>query len=181
MKNKDQKNLKAYEEASVICKSQRLPISLCPFRYSDASTICSWVPTSEELIKISGDIGSCLTGNILESWCYNSIISIVLQIDDKPVAFSTLSVQEYDLPDRFVEVCHLVVAPNQRRKYFATVLLNYLRIIAARYNFKNMIGRVVRNNNPALRLAEYVRWDEIRGMPNIFDPQFRWFHYELRK
>ena len=181
LKKKLERNSDIYNKVDAIHKSQTLPVLIRPFEYSDVPSVCSWVPTSDELTKISGDTGHCLTEDILQRWCDDSIIPIVLQSVSEPVVFCTLSIQEYDLPKGTVEVCHFVTAPTQRRKYFATVLLNYLRLIAAQYNYKKMVGRIVRSNTVALKLTEYIRWAEINNLSNIYDPEFRWFNYELRK
>ena len=181
MKEKDRESLEICEEKHLVSNTQTLPVLIRPLEYDDESPICSWVQTSKDLTMISGDTADCLNPEILQRWCADSIVPIVLQCWNKPFAFCTLSTKEYNLPNEYVEVCHFVTAPNQRRKYFATVLLNYLRLITAQYGYKKMVGRIERDNSPALKFAEYVRWSEIKNRSNIFDPKFRWYYYGLKK
>ena len=181
MKEKEKNDLATCVKANITNEMLEIPIYLRPFEQKDTLPICSWVKTTEELTNISGDTAKYLTEDILDRWCDESIVSLVLQCWGKPIAFCTLSTKEYDLPEGFVEICHLIIAPNQRRKYYATTFVNYLRLIAAQLNFQKLIGRIVRDNLPALKLAEYIRWNEVKDTPHIFSPQFRWYSYELRK
>ena len=161
--------------------SERLPILLRPFDDADAQHVCLWVRTRKELQTISTEDGKELTTNILESWRKESINTFVLQRNSSPVAFCTLSTSEYALPRQHIEVCHLVVATDDRRKFFATTLLNYVRLVAAQQSFHKLVGRVTRDNEPGLALARYVHWCEITNESATFDSQYRWFAYALKK
>lgn len=162
-------------------RTSSLPISIRLFKSSDTPFLCSWVTSPKALSNISGNTGDCLTPNILEEWCSTSIVQLVLQRHEEPVAFCTLSTCEYELSDGLVELCHTITAPAQRRKYYATTLLHYSRLVAAQLDFAKIMGRIVRDNIPALRFAKYVRWSEDSDMTNLLDTSFKWFSYELRK
>lgn len=157
-----------------------LPIQIRHFDDSDSATVCSWVPTSAELSRISSDPGDHLSPDLLRRWRLHSLDVLVLQCGNIPVAFCTLSTKEWDLPKGYIEACHLVTAPRHRRKYFATTLLNYLRLLAAQRSYCRLVGRVADTNTPGLRLARYVHWKPLSGNPSPFDSQFHWFAYDLR-
>ena len=178
LKKRRRKNLTIFKKEKN--RMSDLPIRIRQFYPEDILPICSWVKNSRELADISSDNSDYLTEEILNQWRIDSIAAVVLEQSNEPTAFCTLSTKEYDLPSDWVEVCHLVINPSHRRKYYATTLLNYLRLIAAQLDYQQLVGRIVRDNIPALKLADYVRWNEIECQSN-FDPAFRWYSYELRK
>ncbi len=158
-----------------------LSISIRPFRDSDNLIICSWVNSFEEMQRISSDDASSLTPDILQRWVDDSVDALVVQLDNKPAAFCTTSIAEYDLPNDSIEACHLITIPAHRRKYFATALLNFTRLVAAQRSYDKLVGRIVPRNMPGLQLANYIRWKEISDSSQLFNSEWRWFCYELRK
>ena len=157
-----------------------LPIHLRRISDLDIPAVCSWVSSSQELTRISGDQADKLTPAILQRWCDESIDAVVLEFNDSPATFCTLSTREYDLPRGSVELCHLVTAPNDRRRYFATATISSMRILAAHHHFKHLVGRVVPENMPALSFVSYVRWKEVTDTARLFDSCFKWFSYEIK-
>jgi len=159
---------------------RNLPILVRDFADGDAPVICSWVSSQDDLRTISADRAHCLTTEILHRWVAESTGAFVIQTGREPVIFCTISTAEYKLPNGCIEACHLVTSPIHRRKYFATTLLNYIRLVAAQRNYRRLVGRIVPDNYPGLQLATYVHWKEVSD-PNEFDSNNKWFEYALRK
>lgn len=155
-----------------------LPITIDVFRHSDISEICSWVLTAEQLRMVSDDVAGGLRGDILLKWASRSTHAVTMRYKGEAVGFCTLTDAEYDYPRGHVEVCHLVVDPKYRRRYFGTTLLNYMRILSAHCGYKVLHGRVVPSNAGSLAFTEYVHWQPSHF--SFLDDDFRWFTYELR-
>lgn len=157
---------------------QNLPIVIRPFSTNDTEVICSWVSSANHLAMISGEKNSHLTPTILDRWIHDSIQAITLLYKKRPVGFCTLSNTEHPHPITHVELCHFVISPKHRRRYFGTNLLNYMRLLAAHHGFRAMRGRIERSNHYALSFAEYVHWisDSDPELPN----DFRWYCYDIK-
>ena len=155
-----------------------LPIGIVPFSEADIEPICSWVITPEQLKKISSDAGNEVTRPILEKWVDQSVDAVTIRYQNHPVGFCTLSNAENGYPQGDIELCHFVIAPQYRRRYLGTTLLNYMRVLAAERGYKALYGRVVPGNGAGLSFTNYTRWtpDYSSQLPR----RFRWFAYELR-
>ena len=156
--------------------SSLLPVTIEAVREGDRSIICSWVTNSDALRMISSDQGETLEEDLLQKWCAQSLEAITIRYNSRPVGFCTLSRSEQSLPENHVELCHFVIAPEYRRRYFGTVLLHYMRLLAGHRGFKALHGRVVPGNNAGRSFARYVHW----RVEDPLDNRFMWFAYEIR-
>lgn len=147
-----------------------------PYSIGDAKTICSWVNENRELSLISGETG-ILGSESLARWLEHSVDSYVLVLAGIPVAFATASNSEWQLPDGFIELCHLIVAPQYRSLYHGSFLCQCIaKSILLGDGVNEVVGRVVPDNLPALYLMKYLRWKEVT---NDYDwskeTGFQWF------
>src|SRR5436309_1489578 len=126
-------------------------ITLEPYHCAFDAAVCSWA-SSDELPSICSDQVTRLTPRLLNSWLQSSLGGFVLRLREFPVAFATISCFEWDLPQGFCEICHLVVAPEYRRRYHGSFFVNWLTRIILSSNYQRVIGRVVPQNTPALAL-----------------------------
>jgi len=157
-----------------------LSLSIRKFDKEDIPEVSSWVASAQDLRFISEDRGPKLDAAILDKWCSSSIEAFVFSRADKPVGFCTLSCSETNLPNEYVELCHLIVSPTYRRKYFGTTLVYLMRILAGMHEYRYLLSRIVPDNHVALSFAAYVRWIETCKKTSFLDPAFRWFEYELK-
>lgn len=152
------------------------------FCETDKEIICSWVQTSQALECISGDYGDKLTKEILSSWIDKAEMTIVvaLQSSDIPVGFCTLSKLEAPhLPSSYIEICHLIVAPNFKHLFIGSRLCSKAKNIASSSGYCFVCGRVVPENKYTLALARLHHFEEIIEIEPWLCGRFRWFHFNL--
>lgn len=150
----------------------------------DIKTICSWVSTTEELRLVSSNYGKRLTNTILDSWTHSCEKTVLLADykENEPVGFCTLSRSELKIiPNDFIEICHLIVAPKHRYLFAACHLLREAKNIASLLGYKWLIGRTIPENKKAIALASYCDFVEIHNMREWLEPGFRWFEYKINK
>jgi hypothetical protein len=146
-----------------------------------ASDVCSWIPNEQALHLVSGEIGPGLTRGLLDCWVERAECALVMLWRDAPIAFATLSRNEWRLPASTCEICHLVVAPGQRRQYHGSFFVNCLLRLAVHKGYDQVVGRVNPENEAALALMRYLRWREITGAEEWSGGPFRWFTGPARR
>lgn len=159
--------------------SVEMPITISPMKECDIPDICSWVLSTEQLRMISGDVAQSLTKDILLRWWEEAIDAVTIRYQSYAVGFCTLSDAEYEYPKGHVELCHFVIAPQFRRRYFGNALLGYMRLLAAHRGFKILHGRIAPENYGGLPFAKYVHW--VPDTSTFLASNFNWFGYELRE
>lgn len=162
-------------------QDQPFPFTIGPLQESHTGTVCSWATTREELRMIASEPEDRLTPELIAAWSQRSIESLVFLRAGLPVGFCTLSTDEAPHRMGAVEMCHLVIAPEWRRRYFATTFVNMIRLYSAERHFEELFARVVPANTSGMALSQYVRWMPRDADALGLDDQFNWFAYELRR
>ena len=151
-----------------------------PYSPKFAPQICSWVPTQQDLSMISSDVGPGLNARLLDDWIKDSLGGFVLKFKERPIAFAVASCNESRLPPGVCEICHLVVAPEHRRRYHGSFVLNWLARVIVGSGYRAVVARVCVQNDPALQLMTYVRWLEVTGKMEWAARPFHWFQSPAR-
>lgn len=153
-----------------------------PFQGSDALKICSWVTNRAELKMVSGDVAEGLTQEILRSWLAKAITSLVV-VDGRtrePIGFCTLSRCEVPgLPPDYIEMCHVLVDPQQKYVFIVSRLINYGTSWARGLGYRFGCARVLPYNRWALLLARYEKAEEFTDKESWTPAGFRWFRLDL--
>jgi hypothetical protein len=145
------------------------------YRPALAREICRWVSTQEHLKKISNDDAPCLTPELIEMWVTRSLGGFVLFSRQELIGFATISSSEWPLPESVCEICHLVVAPEHRRRYHGSFFVNWLTRIAIDAGNQQVVGRVLPENLGAVRLIHYLRWRDVTTSEKWAGGPWLWF------
>jgi len=160
--------------------SIELPITFSSLWPGVVPEICSWVQSPEELRLISSDVGDRLDPTMLNKWRSQSIDSIVLRDMKQPAALCMLSTYD-NMPRGFVELCHFIVSPNYRRKYFGATLVYFAIVLADIRGYDGMLSRITQDNSAAVALANYTYWTGVVDQEHSLLRGFRWFSHALRE
>jgi ribosomal protein S18 acetylase RimI-like enzyme len=152
------------------------------FYDKDTREICSWVTTREALQLVSGNTADYLTPIILEQWASDACKCLVVsdQVTDRAVGFCTLSNNELpNLPENYIELCHLIVNPQYRYLFIASRLCRTAKTVASDFGFKFLCGRVKPTNRYTLALARLQRFQEFTNESSWAVSGFRWFRFAV--
>jgi len=152
-------------------------VQVRPYLSGDATTLCSWVNEMGELFLVASETEERLTPAIVRRWVATAAQSFVFELGGKLVAFATASINEASLPAGTVEMCHLIVSPQLRRKYHGSFFCRWLaRLLVAGAGYDVVVGRVVPGNEGILGLMRYLRWKEVEDTHGWTEEgDFRWF------
>lgn len=132
------------------------------YRPEDAELVCQWANEGDELELIASEAEDRLVPGIIDRWIAASTRTFVLELKGQPVAFATASTKEAPLPSGTVEICHLIVSPEHRRRYHGSFFCRWIaRILVEGDGFRIVVGRVVPRNAAGLALMAYLRWKEL--------------------
>lgn len=148
----------------------------------DYDIICNWILTREDLSLVSGDNADRLTNQILNSWIKKSELSLVIAnpVNNQPIGFCTLSKKEcVFLPDRHIEICHFIIAPEYRYLFVAYRLANFAVKCASQLGYEFLIGRILPQNLKAIAAACFCGFDEVSINSFNLPKNFRWFRFEV--
>jgi acetyltransferase (GNAT) family protein len=140
-----------------------------------AGEVCRWVSTRKCLKRISSDNAEALTPSIIEDWVLKSLGTFVLSSREELIAFATISTSEWLLPQGLCEICHLVVAPEHRRRYHGSFFVNWLARAAVNAGHQAVVGRVLPENLGAVRLMHYLRWRDVTTSTKWAGGPYLWF------
>lgn len=138
----------------------------------DLEPIASWITESGELELISGEKGKVLKSELLAEWLTTSITNVISYDNaENVIGLTTLSTAEMDLPVGYVELCHCIIKPNNRREYNASCLLVALIREAKKRGYTHVVGRVVKSNNKAHHLLKSLKWKRWERMNEKVDSE----------
>lgn len=138
--------------------------------------IYSWVSDTDTLKNISGIHQEKLTEKILFDWIKKSKEVLFLFNKKELAGFATLSEKEWTrIPKGWIELCHLIVDPNSRRRNLGSVLFDSACSIADASGYTHVCGRIEKENYHAVKFVRSLRLKEM----NKKDPNCRWFMKKL--
>ena len=149
---------------------------------TDIPVICSWVRTRQVLQLVSGDAADFLTPALLSGWLARAQIAIVVadEVANQPAGFCTLSCLEVPhLPASYVEICHLIVAPEFRHLFIGSRLVRAAKSLAHDFGYRFVCCRVTPTNKWALALARAQGFQEFTNIKDWLPHGFRWFRFAL--
>jgi GNAT superfamily N-acetyltransferase len=153
------------------------PFSLLRFLPSFEQQVCRLVEDSATLALIGEEQGERLTPSILNQWIARAEDAFTLLVHSELVGFGTIGCKEWEFPDGFCEVGHLIVKSDRRRGYGSILLLCLLDEIRRR-GFTHAAGRVCAGNEPARRLIKKQGWHRTHQLAFAHDSRFEWFYRE---
>lgn len=142
--------------------------------------IFRWINNAAEVHLISGTTNESFTIETFRSWITSAEHTLALHVDDRPIAFGTLSVCEAPLSTGTIEICHLIVHPDFRKKYYGTLLVISLLAISFSMGFKRVVARTVPSNSIPIHLFEQLNWKQFNYDEEKLNSEFIWFEKRHR-
>lgn len=154
------------------------PIKIIHFRDDLAAKVCSWVSDTETLALISSDRVDFLTHEILVEWIENAYEAYCMLVNEQLVGFATIGSKEWDFPKGICEIGHLIVKPENRRRYYGSIMLYGLLDMIRERGFDVAVGRIISGNFPAEKMLRKAGWmlvDETWSRGN-----FNWYEKDCK-
>ncbi len=155
-----------------------IPFSLLRFQNTFAGDVCKLVDDAKTLELIGEEKGERLTPAILYQWIARAEEAFVLVVDSEVIGFGTIGRKEWDFPEGYCEVGHLITKSTKRRRGYGSILLLCLLDEIRKREFTCAVSRVCVGNDPARRLFQKQGW---QSATFIHDKRFEWFYRECRE
>ncbi|MFW5804580.1 MAG: GNAT family N-acetyltransferase [bacterium] len=139
----------------------------------------NWLTSTKELSLISDIKNNMITPEELNNWFINSKKGVVTKHNDKIIGIATLTNKEANLPDKTMEICHLIVKPDYRRYYNGSQMVLKLMSFAKEKEYNKVIGRVVKQNYIGKSLLEFLHWHHTENGMYDSNIDFHWFEKKL--
>jgi ribosomal protein S18 acetylase RimI-like enzyme len=141
----------------------------------DIESLARWISESGEAPTISA-LETCeVRPSDVAGWLKSSLEGFIIRVNEEPVALGTLSTSEAPLPAGTVEVCHVIVRPDWRRRFKGTQLVTELMARARGLGFRWVVGRVVPSNGPSHGFLQWLDWRPTKPILTADDPRFVWY------
>jgi ribosomal protein S18 acetylase RimI-like enzyme len=146
-----------------------------PFTAPEAETVAHWAESADDIRHVAETEDEKVTPGLVNAWALETNFAFTLRRDGDLVAYGEIVEDEVE---NDVEVQHLLVAPDMRRRGIGKAMLSRLvAFIAASRPYPEVWMRVGRDNEPALHCAYAVGFIDDEAMAG---PRFHWLKKTLR-
>lgn len=173
-------SLVSQREDKIMDNFKDVPFSLLRFERSFEPDVCGLVNDAKTLELVAEERADRLTPAILNQWIVRAEDAFVLMVDLELVGFGTIGCKEWDFPEGFCEIGHLIIKTDRRRRGYGSILLLCLLDEIRKRGFKVAAGRICVGNEPALLLLRKQGWHKTNRPEFIHDDKFEWFYRECR-
>lgn len=125
---------------------------------TDIAHLAMWMTDSGEAPLISDLKSALVQSEDIRQWLDDSDECRVVISEGSPIGFGTLSVAEADLPPDCIEVCHVIIHPEWRRRFKGSQLVLELMDTARRKGYLRTVGRVVPKNAASHGFLAWLGW-----------------------